>query len=324
MINKQMLNSTAQPPMLSRIAPTPSGYLHAGNAFSFVLSWLLIRKTGGKLLLRIDDSDTTRSRPEYIEDIFYTLEWLGLDYDLGPSGPDDFARNFSQKHRFGLYQSVLEDLKTVTSLVYACNCSRKQIREISSDGLYPGSCRERGLKFHQKNCAWRIKVPDWKEVSFKELLSNSKELHPIGKKMGDFIVRRKDGLPAYQLVSLADDIHFGVNMVVRGKDLRDSTAAQLYLANCLAGHSGSYTEAAKTFQQAQFLHHPLLRNNKGEKLSKSKGASSILQMREAGKGPQEIYKTVALFAGISDEHTHNMGDLLHAFNLPALQQTYQK
>lgn len=316
--------SANQSSLLSRIAPTPSGYLHTGNAFSFVLSWLLVRKVGGKLLLRIDDSDTTRSRPEYIEDIFHTLEWLGLDYDIGPSGPEDFARNFSQKNRFGLYESVLEELKSGPSLVYACNCSRKKIREINPHGLYPGSCRDRGLMLHQKGCAWRIRVPEWQEVSFTELLNDRRDLIPIGQEMGDFVIRRKDGLPAYQLASLVDDMHYGVNLVVRGEDLRDSTAAQLYLAGCLTDHPGKYAEAAQAFQNSRFLHHPLMRDNKGEKLSKSKGAFSVQQMREAGKGPKEIYKAVARFTGISGEHCQNIGQLLNTFSLSGLQQVYLK
>jgi glutamyl/glutaminyl-tRNA synthetase len=301
--------------ILSRIAPTPSGYLHAGNAFSFVLTWLLLRKMGGKLLLRIDDSDAARSRPEYIEDIFNTLDWLGIDWDLGPEGPDDFARKYSQKHRFELYRELLDELRKASGQVYACRCSRKQIQAQSRDGLYPGSCSSKALPLDLKNTAWRIRVPENEVIVIHDLLKKEPVLLPLGIQMGDFVIRRKDGLPAYQLVSLADDMHYGVNLIVRGGDLYESTAAQLYLSRHLANASFPWTEKAKTFQQVTFCHHGLILDQDGEKLSKSRGAASILQMREAGIGPEEIYRRVAAYLGIEQTMKGTLEDLLVHFNL---------
>ena len=299
--------------VISRIAPTPSGFLHIGNAFSFVLTWLLVRKAGGKLLLRIDDMDAARKRPEYVEDIFRTLEWLGLDYDLGPQGPDDFERHFSQRHRLELYHSVLEDLKQVPGLLYACRCSRKEIQQKSKNGLYPGTCRKENLRFDSKKNTVRLTLPDQVVVSYFELLSQKEVDLPLGKQMGDYVVWRKDGLPAYQLFSLVDDMDYGINLLIRGNDLCESTAAQLYLAECIYRKGKIFRKEAGDFMNAGFLHHPLLLNSEGEKLSKSKGAASLLKMRIAGKGPEEIYARVARFIGLPEDDFPTAQALLKAW-----------
>lgn len=304
---------------VSRIAPTPSGYLHIGNAFSFVLTWLLVRKEGGKLLLRIDDSDAARSRPEFIDDIFYTLDWLGIDYDLGPSGPDDFNRHYSQQHRAELYGDVLRALGS-SGKVYACSCSRKQIRQQSSEGIYTGSCRDKGLLLQQKNIAWRIRVTAGEEIAIKDILQPQPSQLALGRQMGDFVVRRKDGLPAYQLVSLADDMHYGINLVVRGSDLLESTAAQLYLAQCLNSVHNNWQVQAKAFLDTRFCHHSLLKNEVGEKLSKSQGAAAVMQLREAGKGPEMVYRQVAVYAGLEEDKAERLPDLLEQFSIAGLQQ----
>lgn len=300
--------------VVSRIAPTPSGFLHIGNAFSFVLTWLLVRKASGKLMLRIDDMDAARKRPEYVEDIFRTLEWLGLDYDLGPQGPDDFERNFSQRHRLELYHSVLEDLKQVPGLLYACRCSRREIQHKSTNGIYPGTCRRENLPFDNQNSAIRLNMPEQAVVSYFELLSKKEVRQPLGQQMGDFVLWRKNGLPAYQLFSLVDDMDFGINLLVRGNDLCESTGAQLYLAECIFRKGQIFRKEAGDFMNAGFLHHPLLLNSQGEKLSKSKGATSLLEMRIAGKGPEEIYARVARFIGLQEDNFPTAQALLKAWD----------
>ena len=300
--------------IISRIAPTPSGFLHAGNAFSFVLTWLLVRKAGGKLWLRIDDIDAARKKPEYVEDIFRTLEWLGIDFDSGPQGPDDFEQNFSQRHRQDLYSSVLAELEQLPGLLYACDCSRKVIQLNSPNGIYPGTCRHRTENIHAGKCAVRVRLREDTEVSWTEYLDGEEKVFPVGAKMGDFVIRRKDGIPAYQLVSLADDMDYGVNLLVRGSDLLESSAAQLYLAACL-DHSpeGLFSRQAKNFRNSFFLHHPLILNSSGEKLSKSAGASSIAEMRKAGQGPEGIFAQVALYLNLpQDTYPHSQA-LLRAF-----------
>ncbi|RFP65784.1 hypothetical protein D0N36_07595 [Hymenobacter lapidiphilus] len=114
-------------PVVSRLAPTPSGFLHLGNAVNFTLTWLLTRRAGGTLHLRIDDLDRARFRPAYLDNIFRTLAWLGLDYDHGPSGPDEFERHYSQQHRLAEYEAALQAARAAhPALFYACRCSRTE------------------------------------------------------------------------------------------------------------------------------------------------------------------------------------------------------
>lgn len=295
----------------ARLAPTPSGFLHQGNGFSFVLTWLLVRCAGGKLLLRIDDADTIRARAEYIEDIFHCMEWLGLEWDEGPSGPADFRQNYSQEHRFSNYQQLLQVLKD-SGQVYACNCSRSQIRARFANGVYGGSCHNQNLNFSAKGVAWRVQVPD-KDICYREAGKGYRCL-PLWLEMGDFVVRRKDGLPAYQIASLADDIAWGINLVVRGEDLLFSTAAQVYLALLLAQQQqhSVLQKGAEEFKNSLFLHHPLVLDVKGEKLSKSSGSTSLKSMREAGGNPASVYALVASYLKLPAAAATSLHELQHA------------
>ena len=294
-------------PFHSRLAPTPSGFLHVGNAFSFILTWLLVRKTGGTLLLRIDDLDSDRVRPEYIADIFENLDWLGLDWDRGPQTPDEFVQAFSQKHRLDLYYSVLHRLRTETGLVYGCDCSRTKIQSVSVNGLYPGICRNKKLSLNAPEIAWRIHVPENTRIMPNELRSSpiANRTYLLDALMGDFVIRRKDGVPAYQVASLADDLHFGINAVVRGVDLHTSTAAQLWLAQLLD---------ATAFAQATFYHHPLITDSHGQKLSKSAGATSLRAMREVLPSPQILFQNMAQNLGLPHRHVSKAEDLLQVFD----------
>ena len=304
-------NNQAVPVLCSRIAPTPSGYIHKGNGFSFVLTWLLVRCVGGKLLLRIDDADTARARPEYIEDIFMCLEWLGLDWDAGPESPADFKEQHSQELRFEQYYHLLDLLKQEGNL-YACSCSRRTVQQLSKSGVYRGNCRELGLSFAGEEFNWRIVVPH-DPVCFREAGSEERCL-PLAEEMGDFVVRRKEGLPAYQIASLSDDLTNGVNFIVRGKDLLYSTAAQVYLATCLSRQSidQEVQQLAGQFCNAVFLHHPLLLDEKGEKLAKSAGSTSLKSLREAGGNPMPIYSLVADFLSLPADAAASLSSLLKA------------
>ncbi len=294
-------------PFHSRLAPTPSGFLHVGNAFSFILTWLLVRRTGGSLLLRIDDLDSDRVRPEYIADIFETLDWLGLDWDHGPQSPDEFLSRYSQKHRLDLYHQLLHCLHTETDLVYACDCSRTQIQTASVNGLYPGICRDKKLSLNTPEVAWRIHVPNQTHIKPNEIrfVPVTTQGYWLDALMGDFVIRRKDGVPAYQVASLADDQHFGVTGIVRGVDLWPSTAAQIWLAQLLK-------ETA--FIQTVFYHHPLITDVQGQKLSKSAGATSLRAMRQVLASPQILFQNVAQNLGLPHRHIGKAEDLLQAFD----------
>lgn len=277
----------------SRIAPTPSGFLHIGNAVNFLRTWLAVRSVHGTLKLRIDDADSARTRPAYIEDIFRQLDWLGITWDEGPSGPDDFRENYSQLLRVERYREVLGKLRLCAHLFY-CTCSRRQIQKRSPGGLYPGTCRSRTRPTADEN-AVRMHVTESTEV----VVSGSRV--PLGRVMGDFVVWRRDDLPAYQLASLVDDLDDRINFIVRGEDLTPSTAAQLFLAQKLQ---------ARGFLSAAVLHHELIVDQDGRKLSKSDCALSLKAMREGGASSAVVYQAAARQLGVDPTGIERLEDLL--------------
>ncbi len=283
----------------TRLAPTPSGYLHLGNALSFVLTWAIARARDGWILLRIDDLDSSRRRPEYLEDIFRTIEWLGLDYDLGPEGPTDFLRSYSQQLRLPHYHKAIDQLKEQGHL-YACTCSRKDIRLASPDGNYPGTCRKKNQDFDAVRTAWRVQVPKKEEILIPEWKSEKKTI-ALGREMGDFVVRQKNRAPAYQIASLVDDELWEINFIVRGADLLPSSAAQLYLAQLL-----NYPH----FKRTTFWHHGLITGSDGQKLSKSAGADALKSWREADKTPESIINTAAQWLGVKGSQVRTAKELV--------------
>ena len=279
-------------PMLTRFAPTPSGYLHWGNAFSFVLTWLHARRQKAKILLRIDDLDGARKRPEYVEDVFRSLDWLGLNYDLGPSGPDDFERHFSQKHRSDLYDLALGTLRD-NAPIFACTCSRAEINAEPS-GQHATACRAKEISLDQPSVCWRLSTDSASEswVDF-DGVARQVELHQACR---DPVVRRKDLLPAYQLASVVDDTHFGVDFVVRGEDLVVSTAVQRWLSQWMPDVG---------FTSARYLHHGLVLDPEGRKLSKSAGAISLCHMRAGSPRPEMLFQRMSPLLGLP----HPVGSL---------------
>lgn len=273
---------SAEAGCLLRLAPTPSGYLHTGNALNFVLNWLTARSTNSRLLLRIDDLDAERKRPEYVQDIFDSLDWLGLDWDEGPRTPGDFENNWSQHLRIPLYHKQLEDLRE-TGLLFACRKSRSELASFA--GEYPAAFREQGLSLDEQDVSWRIKTPP----DFP---------------LPDFVVRRRDGLPAYQIASMADDIFFGVTHIIRGMDLEPSTQAQQLLASCINNDK---------FLKIKFLHHPLLLDSSGEKLSKSAGSASLQAIRAAGGKPEKVFQQCAIALGLPSEGINSAQGLLESW-----------
>ena len=277
----------------TRIAPTPSGFLHAGNGISFIMTWAIARAFNGSILLRIDDLDAQRMRPEYVEDIFRTLDWLGLDYDKGPSSPDNFFQNFSQHKRLNLYAEAIDGL-LYSGLLYECRCSRKDIRLNSDNNLYPNTCRGHhlGVNAEFKNeTAWRIRVDNPTLVVFNDWQKGSVSI-PLEGVMGDFVIRQKNGLPSYQIASLVDDQYFDINFIVRGTDLLYATAAQIFLAQ----HIG-YPHFAETI----FFHHPLAVDTEGGKLSKSGGAVALKEWRHSQRSPIELYQKAASWLNLPSD-----------------------
>ncbi|MFD0751023.1 glutamate--tRNA ligase family protein [Mucilaginibacter calamicampi] len=258
---------------LTRIAPTPSGYLHLGNAYSFALTAAIANQTGAEILLRIDDLDRERTETAYVNDIFETLSFLNIAWQRGPSSLDEYINQWSQLLRLSIYQPALDKLKQ-SGNIFACLCSRKQLQTAG----YECNCAQLNVPLETAGAAWRILTDD--RVLFINTLTGGTINLPLPADMKNFIVRKKDGYTAYQLTSLMDDIHFDVDLIVRGEDLWPSTIAQHYLAAVLD---------INAFNQITFHHHKLLLADSDAKLSKSTGATSIQHLRNQGLSSDMVY-----------------------------------
>lgn len=255
------------------------------------------------LYLRIDDLDNLRADQKYISDIFDTLIWLGLTYDKGPVTIEEQNALYSQQFRKNSYDALLNILAE-KELIYACTCSRKEI-EVSGAGVYPGTCRNKHLPLDTPAAAWRVKTNPDELVSFADQLKGhiSFNLH---EQMGDFVVRRKDGIPSYQIASLADDITFGTNLIVRGEDLIPSTAAQIWLASRLE---------LPAFKACSFYHHGLLTEDNGNKLSKTAGSDAVSRLRHSGLSVSDIIAAFCKWITF-ETSASTLNDLLTSYKSP--------
>lgn len=236
--------------LVTRFAPTPSGYLHVGNIVNLVLTHWLARASGGCLLLRIDDFDLSRAREAYLADVFRTIDWMGIAIDDGPSGPQDFHARWSMAHRLDRFAATRDRLMAGQhEELFVCSCSRQQLGPVRR---CVAGCRDRALPLATGHSALRISIPAG--------VVKGLPLPP-----GDHVLWRRDGLPAYQLGSVAADEDLGVTAIVRGVDLLESSALQLHLAPLLP---------TPTFAGVDLRHHALETAADGRKLSKSAGAQA--------------------------------------------------
>lgn len=276
-----------------RFAPSPSGRMHLGNAFSCLLAWLSARSAGGRIILRHEDLDPGRCRREYANQIEEDLHWLGLDWDEGGS---QGGSQYYQSCRREIYQHYLAVLEE-KGLVYPCFCTRADLHAASAphaaDGtpIYSGACRElspqqRRERAALRSPALRARVPA-ETVSFRDGLQGLYSVQ-LEKDCGDFILRRSDGVFAYQLAVVVDDGLMGVNQVVRGRDLLSSTPWQLWLQEQLG------------FQRPEYCHVPLLVAAEGRRLSKRDGDMDLGAIRASGLSPQSLVGRLAFLAGITD------------------------
>lgn len=270
------MHSSGKKFKLTRIAPTPSGYLHLGNAFSFALTSAIAKKTGAEILLRIDDLDRDRIELAYVDDIFDTLNFLQIPWQRGPMNVAEYKSDWSQLGRLNIYQPLLEALAN-NGYVFACTCSRKQLQTPA----YECKCAEKNFRPDMPDTAWRI-LTDERDLTVNTLAKGIVKCK-LPPEMKNFIVRKKDGYPAYQLTSLLDDVHFGVDLIIRGEDLWHSTLAQHYLASILN---------ISSFNKIVFHHHQLLTAENNTKLSKSSGSLSIQYMRAQGMSAGGIYAQI--------------------------------
>ena len=277
--------------VVGRFAPTPSGKMHLGNVLCCLVAWLSARSQGGKVLLRVEDLDPERSGADYERQIEEDLRWLGLTWDEG--GLEAAGGRYCQSGRSGVYEQYF-DILSEKGLIYPCFCSRAELHAADaphlSDGryFYPGTCRnltpeEAAEKAKKRKPAWRVKVPD-ETVRFTDL-HYGPYAENLAAECGDFVIRRADGVFAYQLATAVDDGLMGVTEVVRGRDLIGSTARQLWLQRTLGLPSPVYG------------HIPLLTDWDGRRLSKRDGDLDLARLREKWR-PEEIIGMLAEAAGI--------------------------
>lgn len=279
-----------------RFAPTPSGLLHIGNAFAALAAWLQMRQAGGEFVLRVEDIDTARSRSDLAALQLEDLRWLGIDWDEGPDVGGPYAP-YVQSERLPLYEEALRRLEEAGRL-YPCYCSRSDLARIASaphglsseGGAYPGLCRhlteeERAARAAAKQPAMRF-LMDGGPVSFRD--GGFGETTFAGDAIGDFVVKRADGLFSYQLAVVVDDAAMGITDVLRGADLLDSTPRQLALYEALGLTPPSFT------------HVPLIADENGLRLSKRDRSITLDSLREAGNRPEALVGAFARAAGWID------------------------
>ena len=299
-----------------RFAPSPSGRMHLGNLFSCLLAWLDARAAGGTVLLRIEDLDRGRCREEHARQAAEDLRWLGLDWDEGyeaggGEGP------YLQSRRTELYEAAFQRLREA-GLVYPCWCSRSQRLAASAPHLGEhrdkGACpcrafteEERGLHASQRPPAWKAAVPH-RSVAFTDLFQGPQSFD-LAEDCGDFVVRRSDGIFGYQLAVTVDDALMGVTRVVRGRDLLDSAARQIWLMESLG------------FPPPRYGHVPLLLSADGRRLSKRDRDLDVGLLR-AEKRPEEVVGWLGTLAGLCPPGTAcTASELLPAFRTHELPRT---
>ena len=288
-----------------RFAPSPSGRMHLGNLWSCLLAWLAARSVGGEIALRMEDLDPDRCRASYCDQIMRDLEWFGLDWDGAP---------VYQSRRSELYAAAFRELEK-QGLLYPCFCTRAERLAASaphrSDGVavYDGHCRdlsqaERDELAQTRRPAWRVRVPA-RRFGFSDLLQGDFS-QQLDRECGDFILRRSDGVYAYQLAVVVDDAAMGVSQVVRGSDLLDSTPRQLWLQDVLG------------LPHPEYGHVPLLLAPDGRRLAKRDRDQELgaLQTRFSAS---ELVGVLACRAGLLPEpEPITPAELLSCFAWPRL------
>ena len=323
--------------VIGRLAPSPTGRMHIGNAYAALAAWLGVRSRGGKLILRIEDIDAPRVVRDADRWIMDDLHWLGLDWDGYP---------VYQSSRLDRYRQILDALRGMTlddiltqdilqptvpadgcpdsngepheesPLIYPCFCSRADIRAASApnegDGfiVYPGTCRrlsaaERNTRINRGDrYSWRIAVPGRANpvgtIVFGDEVFGPQRID-LGRQVGDVVIRRSDGLFAYQFVVSIDDFDMGVTQIVRGRDLLRSTAIQLWIRRALESVSPAQTSPAASPATApipQFAHLPLVDDLSGKRLAKRDRALDLGVLREEGVSPERVIGYCAWMLGL--------------------------
>ena len=267
-----------------RIAPSPTGYLHLGHARTFWIAQQRARVAGGVLVFRNEDLDIQRCRPEFVSAMYQDLRWLGLDWEEGPDVGGPFAP-YSQSERREFYLEAWRKLRDAGA-IYPCACSRKDLEQALSaphddaDEIpYPGTCRSKPWSAKDfpspAGVSWRFRLAHGRPVAFEDALQGKQEFVG-GKDFADFLVWRRDDIPAYQLACVVDDRAMRITEVVRGADLLKSTARQILL----------YEELG--FTAPLWAHSDLMKDEAGVRLAKRHDALSLRALREKGMSPEHL------------------------------------
>ena len=271
---------------LTRFAPSPTGYLHLGHVVNAIYVWGLARALGGRVLLRIEDHDRLRSRPEFDAALLEDLTWLGFEPDAGP------VRQSDEPH---VYEDAVARLAH-SHRVYACNCSRKDIAAAGdatagNEVPYSGRCRNLQVPrsmFLVPGSGLRVEIAPGEERFIDALLGEQRQ--DPSRQCGDLLIRDRDGHWTYQFAVTVDDVRQDIDLVVRGADLLASTGRQIRLARMLG-----------RAEPPVFVHHGLLLKPSGEKLSKSSGDTGVRELRASGASAPDVIGRAAALAGFVDE-----------------------
>jgi len=292
-LSRDLASALGGRPFVTRFAPAPTGHLHLGHLVSAIYVWGLARAVGGKVLLRIEDHDRGRSRPEFERAILEDLEWLGLLPDAPPpsdfSGPSDYRQSDCQR----IYEAALA-LLAREHHVYGCRCTRKDIAEAAPAGegeesSYPGTCRNAGIP-PGPGIGTRLAWPSGLAPElFKDALLGEQSQEPADQ-CGDLLLRDRMGNWTYQFAAAVDDLRMAVTVVIRGTDLLPSTGRQIRLARLLGREDPPV-----------FVHHPLIRRSDGRKLSKASRDTGLRDLRSAGRSAGELLGEAAFLAGLLEE-----------------------
>lgn len=266
-----------------RLAPSPTGLLHVGHARTFWIASQRAKSQNGTLVFRNEDLDPQRCRTEFVSAMFEDLKWLGIHWSEGPDCGGAYAP-YSQSERRRWYLETWQRLRDAGA-IYPCTCSRKDLaqsanapnNEADDEPLYPGTCRNRSADSYSSPLGvnWRFRAPDREPITFSDLNLGPKR-YIAGKDFGDFLVWRRDDVPAYQLAVVVDDAAMRITEVVRGADLLKSTARQILLSQALRLNIPHY------------FHCELVRDEQGVRLAKRHDSLSIRHLRESGYSPGQV------------------------------------
>lgn len=271
-------------PSLTRFAPAPTGWLHLGHVLNASYVWNTARTHGARVLLRIEDHDRERCRTEYEAGILDDLDWLGFQADVYPTGCFRAGRcDGRQSDRGAVYAGAAQSL-VARGRVYACGCTRRMLGSSQplTGGIerpYPGTCRQRDLPLTE-SYGWRVRLDDSVEA-FDDGLLGPQQQAP-SRQCGDLLIRDRRGHWTYQFAATVDDMDQGIDLVVRGLDLLESTGRQIQLARLLGRTSPPV-----------YVHHPLIMKSAAQKLSKSDRDTGIRELRAAGWTPAQVIAEAA-------------------------------